>query len=125
MRIVRYFVVGGVAAAVDIGLFALLVEGAGLPWLPVSVVTFVLATLVNYGLSVRHVFESGVRFARHHEILLVFVISGIALAVNQLCLYVLIETMRLPPVVSKVVATGAVFMWNYLGRHRIVFRPKA
>ena len=91
MRVFRYFFVGGAAAAVDIGLFGLLVKGVGLPWFPVAIVSFVLATVVNYRLSIRYVFDSGVRFASHHEVLLVFVVSAVGLAINQAVLWVLIQ----------------------------------
>jgi putative flippase GtrA len=56
VRIVRYFLVGGAAAVLDIGLFAALAQYAGLPWFPVSVCSFVLATLLNYFLSIVFVF---------------------------------------------------------------------
>jgi len=44
--------VGGVSACVDIGLFMLFAKVLGLPYLRVAVGTFILATLVNYLLSV-------------------------------------------------------------------------
>lgn len=122
MRIVRYFFVGAVAAAVDIGLFAVLVHGFGLDYLAVGAVTFVLATSVNYALSVRVVFRSGVRFSRRQEIALVFAVSALGLALNQLVLYVGVTRFALPPVVAKVMATAAVFFWNYLARAHFVFK---
>ena len=71
-RIGRYFVVGGVAACMDIGLFMLFAQHYAFPYLRVAAATFVFATLVNYVLSVRFVFMSGVRFRRRWEIALVF-----------------------------------------------------
>ena len=47
MRIVRYFLVGGVAAAVDISLYALFARVLGYPYLVVSACTFVL--VIAYG----------------------------------------------------------------------------
>jgi putative flippase GtrA len=122
VRIVRYFLVGGVAAAVDIGLFALLVQGFGLPYLPVGAVTFIAATSVNYALSIRHVFRSGARFRRSHEIALVFLVSAIGLGVNQLILWAGVAGLGLQPVIAKVMATGGVFFWNYAARAHFVFK---
>ena len=85
-RIARYFVVGGIAACVDIGLFMLFAKGLGLPYLRVSAATFVVATLVNYWLSIRMLFVSGARFRRRWEIALVFAVSAIGLVLNQLIL---------------------------------------
>lgn len=84
IELARYFGVGATAAAVDISLFTFFVVYLGYDYLIVGTITFVLATAVNYLLSIRFVFESGVRFARHHEVLLVSGISAIGLVLNQL-----------------------------------------
>ena len=122
LRLTRYFFVGGISAVVDIGLFAIFASYLEMPWVPVSICTFIIGTLVNYFLSIRFVFESGARFdKRHHEILGVFLVSGLALLVNQLILFLSIEMLQWHLIVSKCVATGCVFFWNYFGRRRFVF----
>ncbi|HEY7579824.1 MAG TPA: GtrA family protein [Acetobacteraceae bacterium] len=121
MKIVKFFFVGSIAAAVDIGLFYL---GAGVArwnYLLVGTVSFILATLVNYAISVRVVFHSGARFSRHHEVLLVFLVSLAGLAVNQAILYVGISRLSIGILPAKLLATGGVFLWNYHLRSRFVF----
>ena len=122
MRVVRYFFVGGVAAVIDISLYALFAQFLGYPYLIVSACTFVLATAVNYALSIRHVFESGVRFGKRQEVALVFVVSAAGLAINQIALYVLVENFHAHLIAAKVMATASVFGWNYLLRARLIFR---
>jgi putative flippase GtrA len=122
MKIVRYFFVGGAAAAVDIGIFTVAVKGLQFDWFFVALFSFVLATAVNYVLSTRYVFESGVRFKKQAEISLVFLVSGIGLVINQSVLWLLIEVANLEEVLSKVMATGAVFAWNYTARSRYIFK---
>jgi putative flippase GtrA len=117
----RYFVVGGAAACVDIGLFLLFAKGLGLPYLRVAAATFLVATLVNYLLSVRFVFRSGQRFRRRWEIALVYLVSGVGLALNQAILFVCVEMFHLGLVLAKLTATGTVFFWNYLARRFFVF----
>ena len=121
-RLTRYLGVGGAAAVVDISLFAWFAGRLGYNYFVVGCFTFILATAVNYLLSVRFVFESGIRFARHHEVLLVFAISTVGLALNQAVLYLGIGVLEMDLVLSKLVATGAVFGWNYAARSRFVFR---
>jgi len=124
-RVVRYFGVGAVAASVDISLFSVFAGYFGYNYLLVASITFILATATNYILSIRYVFQSGIRFQRHHEVLLVFGVSAIGLALNQTGLFVGIEIAHLNIVVSKVAATGLVFGWNYAARSLFVFRhPK-
>lgn len=121
MKLIRYFFVGGTAALVDFGIFAALIKLGGFDWFWSAVISFVVATAVNYFLSVRHVFESGIRFARHHEVALVFLVSGIGLGINQAVLFLLIGYFGLNALVAKVSATGVVFVWNFLARSRFVF----
>ena len=122
LRIARYFMVGGISAVVDIGLFALFASHLKMPWIPVSICTFIVGTLVNYLLSIRFVFESKARFdRRRHEILAVFLVSSLALLVNQIILFISIEVFQWHLIFSKCVATGCVFFWNYFGRKHFVF----
>jgi putative flippase GtrA len=122
MKLVRYFLVGSVSAVIDLSIFGLCVKIWGLPWFPVAICSFVLATAVNYVLSVQHVFESGVRYSRRNEITLVFLVSAIGLVINQTALWVLIESYDLDELVSKVLASGSVFFWNYSARNSHIFK---
>jgi putative flippase GtrA len=121
MKIVRYFFVGGITAAIDISLFAIFAGYFKFPWAIVSVITFIIATLVNYFLSIRFVFKSGSRYKKHHEILGVFMVSTLALLFNQMFLYLFIEKMNLHLVISKCLTTGMFFLWNYYGRRIFIF----
>ena len=120
-RIARYFAVGGVAACVDIGLFLLFAQHFGLPYLRVAAATFVVATLVNYWLSIRFVFVSGARFRRRWEVALVFAVSAVGLVLNQGILALAVERLGAALLAAKLLATGAVFFWNYFARRVLVF----
>ena len=124
MKIVRYFFVGGISAFIDIGLFTLFASYLKFPWAIVSVITFIIATLANYLLSIRFVFKSGSKYKKHHEILGVFIISTLALLLNQIFLFFFIEVIDLHLVSSKCLATGILFLWNYYGRKRFIFIKK-
>ena len=121
ITLIRYFFVGGLAALVDFLLFAALIKLFGLAWFYASVVSFTIATSVNYLLSIRLVFESGARYAKHNEIALVFFVSGIGLVLNQAALYGLIALAGLNLLCSKVGATGLVFFWNFIARQKFIF----
>jgi putative flippase GtrA len=118
-----YFIVGGIAALVDVGGFMLLTGPFGIPWFWAALASFLAATTVNYVLSIRFVFESGVRFRRQHEFLMVMAVSAIGLLFNQVALWVVIEGAGAPRLPAKVIATGVVFLWNYSIRRHFIFRP--
>ena len=123
MKIVRYLFVGGISAVIDISLFAIFAGYFKFPWAIVSVISFIIATLVNYFLSIRFVFKSGSRYKKHQEILGVFVVSSLALLLNQMFLYLFIEKMNIHLIISKCITTSMLFLWNYYGRKRFIFSP--
>lgn len=125
MKIAKYFLVGGMAAVVDLAIFFIFAKVAGFNYLFVGAVGFTMATLVNYLLSVRFVFRSGVRFSRHQEVALVFAVSLVGLAINQLVLYVGIEHARAEMMLSKIAATAMAFLWNFAARNNFVFKGQS
>ena len=123
MKIMKYAAVGGVAAATDFLIFALFAKLLKFNYLMIGAIGFIIATTVNYFLSIRFVFESGVRFGLQKEISLVFLISFLALGVNQAVLYVGIGILGWEMLFTKICATGAVFFWNFAGRSQFIFKP--
>jgi putative flippase GtrA len=123
MKIVRYAMVGSTAAVVDFVIFAVFAKWLGINYLLVGAAGFIIATGLNYLLSIRYVFESGVRFGRQQEISLVFLISFVALGINQAVLYAGIGILGWEMLLTKILATGSVFFWNFGLRARYVFRP--
>ncbi|MEI6415300.1 MAG: GtrA family protein [Pseudomonadota bacterium] len=117
----RYFCVGGAAASLDIAIFYLFAQWLGWPYLQVATAGFMMATGVNYLLSIRYVFLSGSRFFRRHEILLVYLVSLAGLGLHLLVLYLAVDGLGVPLMPAKLTATGGVFFWNYLIRRHYVF----
>jgi len=121
MQIIRYFVVGGISAIVDIGLFILFAKFIGFNYLLVASCSFLIGTGVNYQLSVRHVFESTIRHARKKEVLLVYFVSLVGLLINLTILYLAVSIFLFEMVLSKIFASGLVFFWNYFIRKHYIF----
>lgn len=122
LNFIAYFIVGGLAAVVDIGGFMLLTGLFRIHWFWAALASFAVSATVNYLLSICFVFESGVRFRRHHEFALVILVSVIGLAFNEAALWVMITAAGLARLPAKVIATGVVFLWNYNARQHFIFR---
>ena len=125
MQIARYFLVGGTAAVVDLGIFLPLVYLLDVNYLIAAAASFIVATLVNYFLSIRYVFQSNSRFSKKGEITATYVVSAIGLLLNQLILALAVSQLRFPILPSKIFTMAAVFLWNYYSRKHIVFAQEA
>lgn len=121
VRMLRYLVASLIGAAIDLSVFSALVYAAGVHYLWAGAGGFVVATFANYVVSVRIVFDSGSRFPRLMEIAMVYAVSATGLVWHQLLLFLCVERAGLHLLVSKLVAVGIVFFWNYLLRHYYVF----
>jgi putative flippase GtrA len=122
MKIMKYAAVGAAAAATDFLIFAVFAKLLNFNYLAVGAIGFIIATAINYFLSIRFVFESGVRFGFQKEISLVFLISFIALGVNQAVLYFGIGVLGWEMLFTKICATGSVFFWNFGARSKFIFK---
>ena len=123
MKVVKYVVVGGTAAAVDISIYIFFSVYMNYSYLIVGMCSFILATAVNYSLSIRYVFESGVRFSKIKEIIIVFFVTSAGLFLNQTILFTCVEYFEISKLTSKLMATGIVFFWNYFIRSAYIFNP--
>ena len=94
MKIQRYFLVGASASGLDFIIFTTMTYGFQVSWAIAGVISFFPATLANYALSVRYVFESGTNYSRRITIALVFLVSAFGLALNQFVLGLLIEVVK-------------------------------
>ena len=95
--------------------FLFLVQSNTLNWFYSGMVAFSLAASINYFLSIHFVFESGVRYKNK---LSEFLVSIVRLIINQLTLYVCIVQISLILPLSKVIASGSAFFWNFFIRKK-------
>ena len=117
----RYLVVGGASAATDWAIFAAMLYGFDLHYIAAGTISFVLATALNYYLSVRFVFGAGSRGPRQ-AMLLVYLVSMVGIAINLSVLTVGIDILEMHPLVAKFFATGVAVFWNFLARYFYVFK---
>lgn len=112
---------GGTAAVVDIGLFFIFAKLLTFNYLLVGFFTFIIATFVNYYLSIRFVFISEKKFKKSQEIILIYLVSASSLSLNLFLLYLFHEKLFIDVGISKILVTGLLFFYNYLIRKLYIF----
>jgi putative flippase GtrA len=117
-----YFFIGGTAAIVDWMIFAVLVFIININFLVAACISFFFSTYVNYVISIRRIFQSEIKFKKNKEISLVFFVSGIGLIFNLAFLTIFVSYISLNIMLSKILATGLTFLWNFGSRKYYIFK---
>ena len=126
----RYCIVGGLAFLVDIGLLNLfnrviLPELGGLRIYIATAVGFCAGLVFNYILSLLFVFNTAkhTKVGRSVGAFLIFaVIGAIGLGLTELGMYIGHGLFGINENFVKIVVTGVVLLWNYLGRKIFIFK---
>lgn len=128
---IRYAIVGGIAFIADFGTLVLsqeclLKRFAGGVYVA-TVLGFVVGLSVNYALSLTFVFTQRKDRGKGRSLgaFLLFGAIGLAgLVWTELGMWIGIEFLSWNYMFVKVIVTGAVLAWNYLGRKLIIFNSK-
>jgi len=118
---VRYFVAGLLALACDYGVYVSLVSLAGWHYSHAAAMGFTVGLLVIYVLSISWIFSERRLRKAAHEFLIFVAIGVFGLALTELILYLLTGLLGVDYRVSKLVAAGSVFMFNFGFRKFFLF----
>jgi putative flippase GtrA len=121
-KILRYLVIGAIAASVDLIIFSVAIYFFNVSWFLSSVFSTIVSTLAGYYLSICFVFQSEVRYKKYQEMLGVIAISFFAFILHQSLLYFFIEILNVNMILAKVIVIASVFFFNYFSRSRLIFR---
>jgi putative flippase GtrA len=117
IQLFRYTFVGGFAFVVDFGLLYLLTDYAGLHYQCSAALSFLAGLMVNYLLSIRWVFHATDEQRNQLFDFGMFAAIGVVgLLLNALIIYVCTEWLGVYYLLSKIISTIIVFLWNFLGR---------
>lgn len=114
-QILKFGVVGGLAFVIDYTLLYILTEFLGVHYLISSVISFTVSVIFNYIMSIKWVFdvnrEQGVK-----EFVVFVVLSIIGLGINSLIMYLMVDIMSIYYMISKLVSTAVVMVYNFITR---------
>ncbi len=114
-QILKFGVVGGVAFLIDYGLLYVLTEFVGIHYLISSVISFTVSLIFNYILSIKWVFDV-TKKQTAKEITIFVILSVIGLGINQVVMYVGSDLLHIYYMLTKIVATAIVMVWNFVTR---------
>jgi len=125
-QIVRYGLAGGIAAVVNIGVYAaawrlLHAVWPSFDYQVANVIGFFAGNMTSYQLSTRFVFDYRRLRKRTHEFGIYFAIGVGGLVWSALILLLLVGIFGLQKDIAKVISVGIVFGWNFGVRKALLF----
>jgi len=114
-QIFKFLIVGGIAFLIDYAFLYILTEYCNIYYLVSSIISFTISLIFNYIASIKFVFETDKNESKKHFI--AFIIGSIiGLGINQLVMYLMVELMSIYYMLTKIVATAIVMVWNFITR---------
>ena len=114
-----YLIVGGIATVVEWGFFWLFDN-----WLHYSVATslaFALSTFANW-LAGRLIMFKSTEQNISREIFQIYATSILGLLFNLIIMWIAIDCLGIPNMISKITATAIVFFWNFFIRKFVIYK---
>lgn len=115
-QFMKFGVVGVIAFVIDYGLLAFLTELFGINYLVSATISFTASVVFNYVASMRYVFTHKEGMSRRREFIIFVVLSVIGLLINNGCMWAGVELLGVHYLLTKIVATAIVMIWNFVTR---------
>lgn len=122
IQLFRYTFVGGVAFIVDFTSLFIFTEFLGIYYLISAAIAFLLGLTTNYILSIVWVFSKRTFRSKRFEFGIFALIGIIGLGFNELFIWSFTEHIHFHYLLSKIISTVFVYLWNFFARKYTLFR---
>ncbi|MCK4558475.1 MAG: GtrA family protein [Calditrichia bacterium] len=122
VQLFRYFFAGGFAFIIDFCALFLLTEYLNLYYLLSAPLAFLLGLIINYLLSIKWVFDKRNINKKSVEFVIFALVGIVGLLLNQVFIWFFTEIINLYYMLSKIISSGIVFLWNFGMKKYLLFR---
>lgn len=116
-----YLIIGGVATIAEWIIFYLINGVCSWHYIYATVIAYIFSTFVNW-LSGRLILFKESKKSIAFELISIYAASVIGLLLNMVIMWMAVEICHLQEMLSKIIATGLVFVWNYLIRKMFIYK---
>lgn len=121
VQLFLYLIVGGLATLVEWGAFYELNQRLTVHYMAATALAFALSTFANWGFGRLILFRVSNQNT-WFELVKIYAVSIIGLLFNIGIMYVEVDKLLMDEMLSKMIATGIVFIWNFLIRKLVIYK---
>jgi len=123
-RLMSYFVVGLLATLVEWGSFWILDYALGIQYLIATIIAMIISTFSNWLFGRLLTFRNAEKGNTLLEIGKIYITSFAGIGLNVLLMWIMVDKCTMNEMLSKVIATGFVFFYNYFIRTLYIYKNK-
>ncbi len=123
-HLMSYFVVGLLATLVEWGSFWVLDYAIGIQYLIATIIAMIISTFSNWLFGRLMTFRNAEKGNTLIEIGKIYITSFAGIGLNVLLMWIMVDKCTMNEMLSKVIATGFVFFYNYFIRTLYIYKNK-
>lgn len=116
IQFVHFGIVGGLSFILDYSIMLGLIELFDMHYMPATAISFSIATIFNYFLSIKWVFTNKKEHKKTLELTVFLILSLFGLGINEIIMWICTDTFFIDYRLSKLIATAVVTVWNFISR---------
>lgn len=118
-----YLIAGGIATLAEWGIFRLFDSALSVHYTLSTVIAYLLSTFVNWAAGRLLVFRKSPQ-PFWQEILKIYLAAIAGLLMNLAIMFICVDLLRMDEMLSKILATGIVFLFNFLIRKLYIYKNR-
>ena len=119
-KIIRFSIVGGIATIIDFVCLYIFKEFLNIDVILANTLSFIISVTYNYIASITWVFDVNKNKNKKIQFILFIIFSIVGLIINNIILYILTDKLNIYYLISKVVATLIVMIFNFITRKKFL-----
>lgn len=119
-KIIRFGIVGGIATIIDFVFLYIFKEFLNFNVILANTLSFIISVTYNYIASITWVFDVNKNKNKNMQFILFIIFSVVGLIINNIILYILTDKLNIYYLISKVIATLIVMVFNFVTRKKFL-----
>lgn len=118
---IRYLVIGGISAFLDLLLLYILVNYFKIWYLYATVISFTMVTILGY-LGQKYFTFRNYKKNYKKQLFIFFIITGIGLIINITFMFLFVSLMNIWYILASIITKFIVLIWNFITNKKITFK---